>query len=79
MYKFYCSFHNGTKLTGSIIIVNEISTYEYLRGTTINHDYNLKAVSGGVVVVDNATGLMWHQSGSDDWMRWDDAKEWVED
>ena len=22
---------------------------------------------------------MWHQSGSDDWMSWDEAKEWVED
>jgi hypothetical protein len=47
--------------------------------STINHDYNLKAVSGDVVVVDNATGLMWHQSGSDDEMEWDEAKEWVED
>jgi hypothetical protein len=34
--------------------------------STINHDYNLKAVSGDKVVVDNATGLMWHQGGSDD-------------
>ena len=32
--------------------------------STINHDYNIKAVSGDVVVVDNATGLMWHQGGS---------------
>ncbi len=47
--------------------------------STINHDYNLKAVSGDVVVVDSATGLMWHQSGSDDYMEWDEAKEWVED
>ena len=47
--------------------------------STINHDYNLKAVSGDVVVVDNATGLMWHQSGSDDDMDWNKAKEWVED
>ena len=29
--------------------------------------------------LDNATGLMWHQSGSDDYMYWDEAKEWVED
>ncbi len=47
--------------------------------STINHDYNLKAIKGDVVVVDNATGLMWHQNGSDDWMSWDEAKEWVED
>jgi hypothetical protein len=47
--------------------------------STIKHDYSLKAVSGDVVVVDNATGLMWHQGGSDDSMEWDEAKEWVED
>ena len=46
---------------------------------TINHDYNLKAVSGDVVVVDSATGLMWYQSGSYDEMFWDEANEWVED
>ena len=45
--------------------------------STINHDYNLKAIKGDVVVVDNATGLMWHQGGSDDRMEWDKAKEWV--
>ncbi len=47
--------------------------------STINHDYNPKAIRGDKVVVDSATGLMWHQSGSDDAMHWDDAKEWVED
>ena len=45
--------------------------------STINHDYNLKAIKGDKVVVDNATGLMWHQNGSDDRMEWDKAKEWV--
>jgi hypothetical protein len=46
--------------------------------STINHDYNLKTIGGDKVVVDNATGLMWHQSGSDDEMDWDDAKGWIE-
>ena len=45
--------------------------------STIKHDYSLKAVSGDVVVVDNATGLVWHQSGSDDEMSWNEAKEWI--
>jgi tetratricopeptide (TPR) repeat protein/CHAT domain-containing protein len=31
---------------------------------TINHDYNLKSISGDKVVIDHATGLMWHQNGS---------------
>ncbi|MDP7159106.1 MAG: DUF1566 domain-containing protein [Candidatus Pacebacteria bacterium] len=47
--------------------------------STINHDYNPKAIKGDKVVVDNATGLMWHQSGADNTMLWDAAKEWVED
>jgi uncharacterized protein YjbI with pentapeptide repeats len=47
--------------------------------STINHDYNLKAIKGDVVVVDNATGLMWHQNSSDEYMKWNKAKECVED
>ena len=46
--------------------------------STINHDYNPKAIKGDKVVVDNATGLMWHQSGSDDKMDWYEAqKKWI--
>jgi uncharacterized protein YjbI with pentapeptide repeats len=47
--------------------------------STINHDYNLKTAGGDKVVVDNATGLMWHQSGSDNYVVWDEVNEWVED
>ena len=45
--------------------------------SSVNHDYNIKTIKGNKVVVDNATGLMWHQSGSDDYMYWDEAKKWV--
>ena len=41
--------------------------------STINHDKTI----GGECVVDNATGLMWHQSGSDDYISWEKAKEWI--
>ena len=61
------------------VSIREKDDWGFYGHSTINHDYNLKAVSGDVVVVDNATGLMWHQSGSDDEMEWDEAKEWVED
>ncbi len=53
---------------------------------TISHSYNLRSISGDKVVVDSATGLMWHQNGfseksfaygSNKSMRWDEAKEWV--
>tara|TARA_Y100000031_G_scaffold113246_1_gene125092 strand:+ start:132 stop:569 length:438 start_codon:yes stop_codon:yes gene_type:complete len=39
-------------------------------------DYNLEIIRGDKVVVDNATGLMWHQSGSDD-IEWNKAKKWI--
>ncbi len=54
--------------------------------STISHSYNLRLISGDKVVVDSATGLMWHQNGfskksfaygSSTFMRWDEAKEWV--
>jgi len=45
--------------------------------STINHDYNLKAIKGDKVVVDNATGLMWHQGGSGNYLNLKNAKEWV--
>jgi hypothetical protein len=61
------------------VSIREKDEWGFYGHSTINHDYNLKAVSGDVVVVDNATGLMWHQSGSDDYISCDDAKEWVED
>ena len=45
--------------------------------STIKHNYNLRSISGDKVVVDNATGLMWHQGGSDDFIGWNEAKDWV--
>jgi hypothetical protein len=45
--------------------------------STIKHDYNLKTIRGDKVVVDKATGLMWHQGGSDNFVALDEAKEWV--
>jgi len=46
--------------------------------STINHSYDLKSIDGDKVVIAHATGLMWHQSGSDNSMTWKQAKEWVE-
>ena len=61
------------------VSIREKKDWGFSGHSTINHDYNLKTIGGDKVAVDNATGLMWHQSGSDDQMHWDDAKEWVED
>jgi uncharacterized caspase-like protein len=45
--------------------------------STIKHNYNLETIRGDKVVVDNATGLMWHQNGSDDSMKEKEVKKWI--
>lgn len=42
--------------------------------STIRHSYSQKSISGDKVVLDHATGLMWHQNGSE-WMRYKKAKK----
>jgi hypothetical protein len=45
--------------------------------STINHSYSQKKISGDKVVLDRATGLMWHQNGSDDSMIYKEAMKWL--
>ncbi len=45
----------------------------------INHGYEEKCINGDKVVIDHATGLMWHQSGSSNYMSWNSAKDWIRD
>lgn len=45
--------------------------------STINHSYHSKSINGDKIVIDHATGLMWHQSGSNECMHWNDVNEWV--
>lgn len=47
-------------------------------GRIIDHNYKLETIDGGKVVIDNFTGLMWHQSGSIGiGISWQQAEEWV--
>jgi serine/threonine-protein kinase len=39
--------------------------------------YEVKTIRGNKVVLDHATGLTWHQSGSEKYMDYDKAKQWV--
>lgn len=43
----------------------------------INHDYEVKTVDDNKIVVDYATGLMWHESGSSKKMTYDNSSKWV--
>lgn len=44
-----------------------------------SNDYELKVIGGEKVVIDHATGLMWHQSGSNEQMEWPEAMQWLKD
>jgi hypothetical protein len=45
--------------------------------STIIHRYEKKSINGDTVVIDYATGLIWHQNGSDENMKWKKVKKWV--
>ncbi|MCP5002491.1 MAG: DUF1566 domain-containing protein [Planctomycetes bacterium] len=45
--------------------------------STITHRYEPRSENGVGVVIDHATGLMWIQSGSANFMKWHEAKVWV--
>jgi hypothetical protein len=47
--------------------------------STINHNYESKSTNGNNLVIDHVTGLMWHQSGSDNDMEWNKTKQWLKD
>jgi len=45
--------------------------------STIQHEYETKIIDDEKVVIDHATGLMWQQSGSYDYMRRKEVKKWL--
>jgi len=59
------------------ISIREKNDWGFFGHSTIIHRYGLKVINGDKVVIDHATGLMWHQNGSDNYMTWNAAKQWV--
>ena len=43
------------------------------------NEYESKTINGDKVVLDHATGLMWHQSGSEVDMKYDKVKQWIDE
>ena len=48
------------------------------QGAGIIHLYDTQSRSGDPVVKDYATGLMWQQHGSEDYMKFEQAKTWID-
>ena len=47
-------------------------------GKGFDHQYEAKTINGDKVVIDSASGLMWQQSGSDNPMKYEAAKKWID-
>ncbi len=61
----------------SNISIRKKEDWGFYGHSTINHKYDLKSINGDKVVIDHATDLMWHQSGSNNFMNWNKAKDWL--
>lgn len=59
------------------ITIRKKAMWGFYGHSTINHSYKKLSINGDMVVTDNTTGLMWHQSGSDENMEWNKAKDWI--
>lgn len=59
--------------------IQKLGFFDKKRNTTrtFKNTFESKTVNGGKVVVDKATGLMWHAGGSDRGMEFDVGKGWL--
>ena len=60
-----------------IIIHEKKFNQGFFGHSTISHDYEENIIDNDNIVIDHATGLMWHQSGSFKNISWKSAKRWV--
>ncbi len=61
----------------SNITIRKKKKWGFYGQSTIKHEYEVKSIGDDKVVIDLATGLMWHQSGSSEYMRRNEIKKWV--
>jgi len=61
------------------ISIRQIKDWGFYGKSTIDHSYNLESIHGDDVVIDLATGIVWHQSGSESYMTWNEAERWLEE
>jgi len=59
-------------------MLKKYNFFDFFRNETGNftNDFEVKTISSNKVVIDHATGLMWHQSGSITQMDWVKEYEW---
>jgi len=60
-----------------MIIKNNFFDSELNQNGSFVNDYLEDTINGDKVIIDRATNLMWHQSGSSNEMELSEAKEWI--
>lgn len=61
------------------VSINRNHIWGFNGHSTINHSYEKKTINGDNVVIDYATGLMWHQSGYEKYIMWKRVKKWLQE
>ena len=61
----------------SNISIRRKKAWGFYGHSTIPHEYETKIIDDDKVVIDHATGLMWQQSGSYDYMKRKEVKKWL--
>ena len=61
----------------SNISIRRKKAWGFYGHSTIQHEYETKIIADEKVVIDHATGLMWQQSGSYDYMKRKEVKKWL--
>jgi hypothetical protein len=59
------------------ISIRKMDEWGFYGHSTIIHRYEKRSINGDGVVIDHATGLMWHPSGSSDYMMWNNTNNWI--
>jgi len=59
------------------ITLREKKIWGFWGHSTIENNYELKIINKGKVVIDKATGLVWHQSGSTDHIKLSNTMKWI--
>ncbi len=58
---------------------NFFDKYKNENGSGFKHNYEIQTLNGDKVVIDQASGLMWQQGGSDKYMSYADTEKWIID
>jgi|TARA_B100002003_G_C14118993_1_gene538171 serine/threonine-protein kinase len=60
------------------VSIRKKDSWGFYGHSTINNSYEKKSINEDTVVIDNATGLVWYQSSSKNYLTYKEAEEWLE-